>query len=312
MPFIGSGQFQRVVGPYQGATLWQDQSIAEQAGGVLGPINPAYFDVQDQDFANGLSNCFTRDGQSTPTADLPMDGKKFTNVGNATAGNQFAVVSQLQSGVYTYGGIATGTANAIVISVFPAITAYSAGMSIRFKAASTNTTGGVTVNLNGLGAVALRSAEAAGDHLFAAEIVAGQIYDIMHNGTIWLLANNAGRATQTWTPIFSGSGSMTYTGVTILHARYQRNPGNVCEVWIQTLGTTGGTAGIGINITLPFQAMNVNSVGAASITDGGGNVSAQCLVQSSGLIIRKLDAANWGLGASRGVIAWARYETLLA
>jgi hypothetical protein len=37
-------------------------------------------------FAAGLTNCVTRDGQSPPSADLPMGGKKLVNLGLATVG----------------------------------------------------------------------------------------------------------------------------------------------------------------------------------------------------------------------------------
>jgi hypothetical protein len=42
-------------------------------------------DQNDDDFANGLSNTLTRDGQSQPTANIPMNGKKLTNLGDPTS-----------------------------------------------------------------------------------------------------------------------------------------------------------------------------------------------------------------------------------
>lgn len=48
----------------------------------------------NQDLAAGLSNCITRDGQSPPTANLPMGGFKFTNMGAATATGQPLIYDQ--------------------------------------------------------------------------------------------------------------------------------------------------------------------------------------------------------------------------
>lgn len=60
-------------------------------------IEAARHDTQDDDFATGINNCLTKDGQNTPTANLPMGGFKHTNVADATANNQYATYGQLQS-----------------------------------------------------------------------------------------------------------------------------------------------------------------------------------------------------------------------
>jgi hypothetical protein len=62
-----------------------------------------------------------------------------------------ASVASSQAGTATWGGTAGGTANAITLSLTPAITAYTDGMSVRFRVASDNT-GAVTVSINGVGA----------------------------------------------------------------------------------------------------------------------------------------------------------------
>jgi hypothetical protein len=47
------------------------------------------------DIFGGLSNALTRDGQSPPTADLPMGGRKFTNVADGVLPTDFASFRQL-------------------------------------------------------------------------------------------------------------------------------------------------------------------------------------------------------------------------
>lgn len=50
------------------------------------PIMASRFDTEDNGFASGLSNCICKDGQTTITADIPLNGHKLTGIGNATAG----------------------------------------------------------------------------------------------------------------------------------------------------------------------------------------------------------------------------------
>lgn len=45
-------------------------------------------------FVNGLTNCLTRDGQSPPTANLPMAGFKLTNLGTGTSDSDSAQLGQ--------------------------------------------------------------------------------------------------------------------------------------------------------------------------------------------------------------------------
>ena len=50
-------------------------------------ISSTVVNTLDSDLATGLSNCICKDGQSTPTANIPLGGFKLTNVGAATTAN---------------------------------------------------------------------------------------------------------------------------------------------------------------------------------------------------------------------------------
>ncbi len=78
---------------------------------------------------------------------------------------------------------ATGTANAVQISL-PLIAAYTEGMSIRFKVAVTNT-GPTTIQINALGARAIR--RATGANLAAGDLLAGSIHEVAFNGSFFEL-----------------------------------------------------------------------------------------------------------------------------
>jgi hypothetical protein len=62
-------------------------------------IESGRHDTQDNDFATGINNCLTKDGQNSATANLPMGGFKHTNVANATADNEYTTLGQIKAGV---------------------------------------------------------------------------------------------------------------------------------------------------------------------------------------------------------------------
>lgn len=83
-----------------------------------------------------------------------------------------------------------GSANAQTYtsdSVAAISTAYGAGMGFVFVAGYTNT-GACTLNVDGVGAVAIRKGGAA-TALAANDIVAGGVYFVVYNGTYWILLN---------------------------------------------------------------------------------------------------------------------------
>lgn len=71
MPFNGQGSFSLKYN-------WQNDA----ANGIF--ISSSRMTDQEQDIANGLSNCLTLDGQSTPIAPLKMGGQRLTGLGNPT------------------------------------------------------------------------------------------------------------------------------------------------------------------------------------------------------------------------------------
>lgn len=71
MAFNGSGTFVRL---YNWAT--------DRSNGVK--VRADRMDAEMDGFAAGLSNCMTRDGQSTVSADIPFNNKKITGLADAT------------------------------------------------------------------------------------------------------------------------------------------------------------------------------------------------------------------------------------
>lgn len=179
MPFNGSGTFTRTNGTNGGTTTWQ---LDRDAGTKI--VSNRH-DTHDQDIANGLTNTITRDGQSTPTANLPMGTFRHTGVGAAGSLTDYARADQVQNSSFLWGGTAGGTADALTITLTPPITAYAAGQTIRFKSGAAGNTGPATININGLGVINLRKSDGT-VALAAGDIVANTIYQGTYDS-----ANNA-------------------------------------------------------------------------------------------------------------------------
>lgn len=83
----------------------------------------------------------------------------------------------------------TGVANTYAIAPSPAITAYAAGQVFVWKAVNANTAAS-TLNVNALGAVALKTA--VGGALTGGEITANSILIVVHNGTDFNIISSIG------------------------------------------------------------------------------------------------------------------------
>lgn len=70
MPFNGAGTFVRLYN-------WTNDA----SNGI--DILASRFDAEDNDFANALSNCITRDGQGVPITSISWNGQRITNLGSA-------------------------------------------------------------------------------------------------------------------------------------------------------------------------------------------------------------------------------------
>lgn len=112
MPFDGNGTFNPPAPEYPavgGTVIYADDR-----------------NVIDEDFADGLSNCLTRDGQSPALADIPLGGFKLTGLGLATASGDAISKNYLDTSVTLQ---APGTANGSAASTaFVAATAFSTAL----------------------------------------------------------------------------------------------------------------------------------------------------------------------------------------
>lgn len=154
--------------------------VADRDNGIN--ITASRMDAEDDGFAAGINACLTKNGENSPTADLPMATFKHTNVGNGTARNQYATVGQVQDQSIVTGTVG-GTANAITLTVSPVSAAYAANQRFSFRATAANT-GAVTLNVSSLGAKMIKKVTAAGKtDLAAGDLQTGQPVTVEYDGT---------------------------------------------------------------------------------------------------------------------------------
>lgn len=150
-------------------------------------ISSSAFNALTADLATGLSTCITKDGQTTPTANIPMGNNKITGLAVGTAATDAATLAQVQS---TASKLLTSVAGTDTITAVasPALTAYATGQMFYFVSAGANT-GAVTLNVDSLGAKAVTRKGATA--LVAGEIASGQVCVVVYDGTRFQLITEA-------------------------------------------------------------------------------------------------------------------------
>ena len=127
MAFNGTGTFLRLY-------TWATDKIN------LIPITASRVDAEMDGMATGLSNCITKDGQTTISANIPFNSFKATGLGVGTARTDAVNVGQVQDNQFLYLGTTSGSADAYTLAPSPAITAYAATQQFTAKISATNLT----------------------------------------------------------------------------------------------------------------------------------------------------------------------------
>ena len=166
-------------------------------------ISSTAFNALTADLATGLSTCLTKDGQTTPTANIPLGGFKLTGVGaatllgdalsfgnaatvstlTATGASTLAAISVSGLGTYTNTQTFSGSTSALAAKLKNAlegvtISATAATGTIAYDLTSqavlyytTNASGNWTLNVRGNGSTSLNSLMATGESVTLAFLV---------------------------------------------------------------------------------------------------------------------------------------------
>lgn len=225
------------------------------------------------DIASALTNAVTRDGQSPPTANLPMANFKHTGVSAAAASGQYARIDEILANSPRYGGTAGGTADALTLTITPTFAAYTAGMEFLFKSSASPNTGAATVNINSLGA---KTVQRDGAALVAGDVAASKWYRIVYDGTNFQL-DTAQTAPPKLTsyPVYTGAteqGALMSNASNALSLATSSSEAEQVRVthttsanrYITLTGSNGGNPAIGVSAGSLSLASAVSVTGALS------------------------------------------------
>jgi hypothetical protein len=227
MAFNGSGVFNRIYN-------W----VNDKANGYK--ITASRMDGEFDGMATGLSNCITKDGQTTLTANIPFSTHKLTGLGSGTARTDAINVGQIQDNQFLYLGTTSGSADAYTLTPSPAITAYTATQQFTAKISATNLT---TTPYLQVSAIANPATTAVIKKLSATkteiavnigDLIANGIYTFKRNSAndAWIVLELSNRKIPTVQKFTSGSG--TYT-----------TPTEALYLKVKMIGGGGGGAGSG-------------------------------------------------------------------
>ena len=252
MAFNGTGTFLRIHN-------W----VTDKVNAI--PITASRVDAELDGMATGLSNCITKDGQTTISANIPLNSFKLTGLGVGTARTDAITVGQVQDNQFLYLGTTSGTADAYTLAPSPAITAYTTTQQFTAKISATNLT---TTPYLQVSSIASPATTAVIKKLSATKTeIAVAIGDLVANGI--------------------------YT--------FKRNSANDAWIVLELLNpatiTTQGIAFLSNPITISNNATDANndidfSAGNFQFSDGSGQVTATAMT-------KRLDA-TWSAGTNQG------------
>ena len=292
MSFDGSGTFNRTNGTNTGTTLWGD----DRDGGTK--IVAGRHDSHDQNLADGLTNCITKDGQTTVTANIPMNSKKFTGLAIGSAAAESTTLAQLQDSATIWGGTAAGSGDALTITLTPALTAYANGQRFTLITAAASTTAS-TLNVDSLGAKSIKMPD--GSATVAESIESGQLLELIYDGTNFRIIN-VNETTESWTPTITAGGSMTFTGQTVLASAIFRKS-NIVSFQLAVDGTIGGTPSSTLVIPMPYGTVagGGDTICGINSNNDNGTYNTGPLIRASSTTIAVYNETrtSWTAGAAR-------------
>ncbi len=243
MPRDGSGNYTRTNLTNTGATTWQLD--ATQGTNILSTRH----DNHDQDIAAAITQSVSKDGQTPLVANLPFSGFKVTNIGAATLRTDAPQVAQVQDGALLWGGTSSGALNTYSVVLSPVISAYSSGQSFSFISHQANT-GPATININGVGSVALKRGNGL-TALTSGDIILGQVVQVMYvptGGGVFQLLETA---------------SVVLPNGVYVQGTNASGTGNVPTIGVDTNNNTVVPNGIYLPNNAPVNFYNLAGTGAA-------------------------------------------------
>lgn len=259
MAFNGSGTFERIYN-------W----VNDKANGIK--IVASRMDGEFDGIATGLSNCITKDGQTTITQNIPFNSKKITGLANGTDRTDVINVGQVQDNQFNYWGTTGGSADVYTLTPSPTITAYATTQQFTAKISATNATTTPYLQISGIAnpastaVIKKLNASRAEIAVEAGDLLADGIYTFQRNSAnnAWILLNPE----KPFVNLVNGTGYNVRATTTTQGIVYLNNP--------ITIANNSGTP----NTKIDFSAGN------ARLDDGSGQMILSStltkILQSSG------------------------------
>ena len=238
--------------------------------------------------------------QTTPSPDAGYTGLYVVTVANGqttiTSGNIALLTtapyfptlpqipSSIQNNTWVY-ATAGGTANAITATITPIPLSYTAGLTVDLKITATNT-GAATLNLNGLGAVAITNNLSA---LVGGELPSGSIQSFSYDGTNFQITTSKGSGRLLNIQKFTASGTYTPTSGTT-------------KIIVRAIGGGGGGAGSAANSSTTVCAGSGGAAGSWAVAQYTSGFSSVAVTIGSGGIGASASAGTSGGTTSFGAL----------
>lgn len=252
------------------------------------------------DIAAALTASIAKDGQTTPTANLPMGGYKHTGVttsSGSSSRSEYLAAATAQDGGIWDAGETGGTSTAYTATLSPSITAYADKQCFRVKF---NAACGAepTINFNSVGAKKIyKNTAGSAAQLEAGDIQAGQVWHLRYDSS--LDSSAGGFCLLNFVEQFVIDGLSAITSVDYLSDKvpvYDASAsGDRSVIPAYLLGLMRGHV---YGLTLSNNTTDANNdidIAAGQAVD---NTSLALMVLASG-ITKRLDA-NWAVGNNQG------------
>lgn len=224
------------------------------------PISSTKMDAEFDGVATGLTNCVTKDGQTTITANLPMAGFRHTGVGDGVSATDYASLGQVTT------AIAAVTLNALSDVV---ITAAASGDFIYYNGTNFVNVAKNIVPIDGIkttGASGVILKNSAGTTVATFGASAGTVSALAGNVTVGgtLAVTSTLSVTGKTNTAASASGG---AGLNLPHGAAPSSPTNG-DVWTTTLGVYSRVSGATIKLAEEIKTFHVQDTKSSGTTGG--------------------------------------------
>ena len=176
-------------------------------------ITSTWANVTMADLALAITQSLSRDGQTVPTANLPMGGYRHTGAGAPESRTDYATLGFVQDGTANRLAGLAGT-NTLTGTLPGSPTSYAVGMTVQMIPANDNT-GAATLNIGGLGAQPILTS--SGSPLGPKILKAGKPYVLTYDGAAFrITAGVSGIFAQSAVSGWDRPSGGTYPPITIV------------------------------------------------------------------------------------------------